>query len=169
MKDQEILHTRAAQLAIPLQQQSSDPTQVVLLIEVASETYALPAKQIETVRALGTLTRLPGVGSVISGMITLQGHVLSVLDLAALLGNTPDEQAGYIVVYQHAGQRVALKVREAREVVSIPLQLSRPPNLRPGLVGVWEARITLLDLDTLLEDFSHQSTFHQTGGASGIL
>lgn len=164
MKDQQILQARAEQLALTPQETSQEPTQVVLLVRAGHELYALPAHQMGQVRSLPTLTHLPGLHAVIAGMISLQGHVLSVLDLAALLGDAPDEQAGYIVIYQDSGRQVALRVQEVLEVMEIPLHLPGPLQARPGLVGVWKAKVTLLDLETLLNEF-----IRNTGGDRAVL
>lgn len=164
MNDEQILASRAAQLAITPQEASREPTQVVLLVKAGQELYALPAYQMGLVRNLPALTRLPGLHAVIAGMISLQGHVLSVLDLAALLGDAPDEQAGYIVIYQDSGREVALRVREVVEVLEIPLHLPRPLQARPGWVGVWKAKVTLLDLEPLLNTF-----IQNTGGDRAVL
>ncbi|GEM44382.1 chemotaxis protein CheW [Deinococcus cellulosilyticus] len=164
MKDQQILRTRAEQLAAPPETPSSEPTQVVVVVQAGQERYALPAHQISMVRATPPLTRLPGLHPVIVGMISLQGHVLTVLDLAALLGDVPDGQAGYIVVYRDSGKQVALRVRNAEEAVDIPLHLPRPAQTRPGLSGVWKARVTLLDLEPLFAEF-----MRITGGDRAVL
>lgn len=164
MKDQQILKVRAEQLALTPQEASQELTQVVLVVRAGQELYALPAHQMGLVRSLPTLTRLPGLHAVIAGMISLQGHVLSVLDLAALLGDAPDEQAWYIVIYQDSGRQVALRVQEVLEVLDIPLHLPRPLQARPGLVGVWQAKVTLLDLEPLLNEF-----IRNTGGDRAVL
>lgn len=150
MKEDQMLQERARQLAHSQTVTQTEPQQTVLLVQVGQEQLALPISSIQGVRALDQLTPLPGSDPAFAGITNLQGHIISVLDLGALLGQRPETESRSVVLSFHQQHQVGLRVGKVLEVLDIPLSLPEPPFPQDGITGVWKASISLLDLQVLL-------------------
>lgn len=170
MNEKDLLQARAAQLALPLHEDQKPQGNPMLLVEAGPERYALPLQHIDVVRTKPPLTSLPGVPNTLAGLVNLQGHVLAVLDLSALMGHRPQVQAGHIVVVcVTQNQKVALQVQQVHGVVDVPEQLSRSTSGRAGIRGVWDAHVTVLDVLELLQHFQSIPSIASPGGNHEVI
>ena len=69
----------------------------------------------EVVRPLG-LRRVPGSPAVQRGIVNVRGAIVTVLDLAALLGQSRAVTPGSVVLLEYGGRLVGLAVDTVREV-----------------------------------------------------
>jgi purine-binding chemotaxis protein CheW len=64
---------------------NTNPTLEVVMLTIADRCYALELRELRGVLR-STVTKLPGVNPLIAGAINVQGELVSVLELALLLG-----------------------------------------------------------------------------------
>ena len=85
-KDRVILENRAREFAKPLEERIQDEGEDVVVFDLAGERYAVESEVVREIRRLGGLTPLPGIPSFVLGIVNVRGEILSVLDLAKILG-----------------------------------------------------------------------------------
>ena len=73
-------------------------TDQALLLPVGDDLYALPMAWVREVVAAPRLTRLVTAPSVVLGLFNLRGHIVALLDTAALLGTGTIGAAAFAVV-----------------------------------------------------------------------
>jgi chemotaxis signal transduction protein len=160
---QQLLKQRAARLA-------SRPTAVrqrqaeVLVVSLHHDRWALTLAQVERLLRPAGLRPLPKVPASVVGILHHQGKVLTVLDLAILLGRGPTEQLAeskILVVaapntnasagepVAEAGQQVGLLVRQVLGVETPDTPLRPPLVAQIGVAGHWND-LALIDLPALL-------------------
>ncbi|MEO7033402.1 MAG: chemotaxis protein CheW [Polyangiaceae bacterium] len=92
-----------------------------VIFSVADTEYALPVDSVLQMESFAQATHVPGVAEYVSGIVTVRGRVVPVIDLRVRFGLptaavTPDTR---IVVTESAGRVVALRVDSAREVLKL--------------------------------------------------
>lgn len=93
-----------------------------VMFTASSQTFALPAADVDQVLRMAAPTRVPGAPAWVRGVLNVHGELVPVLDVAARLGAAPrdarpDEQ---LLVLSRGGRRVALQVERVLEVRELP-------------------------------------------------
>jgi purine-binding chemotaxis protein CheW len=102
----------------------------VLLVRAGTRICALPiGAVVETMRLL-PVRPVPGVPEAVRGISILRGKPVPVVDLAALLGDAEDPQAGRLVAIRTGNRQVGLAVRDVLRIVEIPGTGTLPPLLQ---------------------------------------
>lgn len=95
--------------ATPLAPRTARNLPAALMAELGGLRLALPLSELETVLAMPTLRRTPGVGSAALGLASAPGGPLLVLDPARLMeGEATDQAPNQLAVFRHAGRRLGL-------------------------------------------------------------
>lgn len=132
----------------------------VLLIQLASELYALPSASVREVIRYRAFTAVPGAPPVLPGILNQRGMILPVVDLALLLGleSAPPTRAARLVIVSHDEIDMALLVEGvldlveltgAIDVLPVALEPARARYLR-GLVQHDNQPVALLDLGEVI-------------------
>ncbi|MEO8900356.1 MAG: chemotaxis protein CheW [Polyangiaceae bacterium] len=92
-----------------------------VIFSLADTEYALPVDSVLQMESFAKATHVPGVADYVSGIVTVRGRVVPVIDLRVRFGLpmaavTPDTR---IVVTESEGRVVALRVDSAREVLKL--------------------------------------------------
>lgn len=82
----EVLRRRAESLAQEQEEESQGDTLGLLLFRLAEEWYAFPVEGVREIHNEYKVTRIPRVPEHILGVINVRGEILSVMDLATLIG-----------------------------------------------------------------------------------
>jgi len=85
-------------------------------VRVAGEHYALPVDGVLEVAELGDVTPVPGAPPAVLGVRNLRGQLVTVVDLATLLGLEADGPPERIVVTEEGDRRAGLAVDSILEV-----------------------------------------------------
>jgi len=88
-------------------------------VRIGSEDYALPVESVTEVAELGDVTPVPGAPAGVLGARNLRGHVLPVIDMAALFGLASGSPSR-LVVADHDGRRAGLAVDAVAGVEPLP-------------------------------------------------
>jgi len=152
---EEALHASAA---VAVEEEGSD----LLCFQVAEEEYAIDIRRVWEIIRPRDVTEIPRVAEFISGIISLRGEIVPVLDLRRRLGFPPAESVyptAKIVVAIHDGRRVGMAVDAVAHKIRVREGQVTPPTALPGasesgyLTGVCrhEGRlIAILNADTVL-------------------
>lgn len=132
----------------------------ILTFTLGAEEYGLDILQVQEIRNLAGVTRLPGVPRHIKGVIDLRGTIVPVMDLRARLDPQDAHAAAPVmVVLNHHGSMAALLVDAVSDVVALdPTAVRGVPDTAAsardcfirGLVTLDERMIILLDVAQLM-------------------
>ena len=113
----------------------------LVVFGLGREEYALPIEQVqEIIRAVAPRT-LPHADPGLLGVINLRGVTIPVFDLALVLGGSPQEGEGKIIVIEGESQRVGIVVDEVSEVLTVSdEQFEQAARRRPAPLGDREGR-----------------------------
>lgn len=154
---------------------AGDTLQVVVFSLVDDETnrredYAVEIEQVQEIRALESITRVPNAPSHVRGIMNLRGKIISVIDLKKKLDfptNGEINGKSRILVAEVGNSLIGLLVDEVDQVMRIPTR-NVETNAAGGLEnlqyvkGVAKAHnklIVLLDIPKLLnnDDMQHRA------------
>jgi purine-binding chemotaxis protein CheW len=160
-EEQAILESRAKTLAQDNHDTSSVQTHSLLTVVVGGEHYALYLDSLFAIHDSLSVTRVPCTPAFVRGVANVRGHLVTVLDLAALFNGTRsslDEAAnsGQLLLVEAGQEQVALLVDQTEGVESItPDQIQPLPleldHLRNAL-GILLNGIVLIDVKALVND-----------------
>ncbi|MDI6692603.1 MAG: chemotaxis protein CheW [Anaerosomatales bacterium] len=128
---QKILRERAASLAQAESEEQAVETRGLLLFLVGDETYAVDVEHVREIVNGFTVTRIPCVPSHVLGVINVRGEIVSVVDLAAVLGSASsrtleqEESSGIIVRFDEV--TAMLVVDEIGDIIDVPTASIEPP------------------------------------------
>lgn len=155
----EILQMRAARVAAPLQEEDRTGHITALIVVIHHETYALPIESIKAVYQSINIVPVPCVPNIVAGIANVRGHLISVLDLAAVLGLESGNASECGLVIADAGDSsIGFRVPTIGEVVDLPMSQMNPipANMNVGqaeyLQGIFPDGTALLNLQAVLED-----------------
>lgn len=120
-------------------------------VRVAGEEYALPVSSVLEVGELGEVTPVPGAPPEVIGVRNLRGQVITVIDLAGLLGLHAEAPPGLIVVAKEGTRQAGLAVDEVLEVGPVPEPSSETESdLLAGAAVVGESLVGVVDVSAVL-------------------
>lgn len=157
----DILKERARALArVPEQREADQEWIDVVEFGLANETYAIEAAFIKEVCPMRELTPLPGTPPFVSGIITVRGQILSVMDIKKFF-DLPEQGLADIhkvIIVRHGGMELGILADEVNGVQPIRLSEIGPPlstltGIRAEyLRGVTKEALILLDAGKMLSD-----------------
>ena len=137
-----------------------------VVFTVGTAEYALPVASVLMMESFSGTTPVPGVAPYVSGIVTVRGTVVPVIDLRLRFGLPAVEPTldTRIVVTQHETRVVALRVDNAREVVDLDPEKNQPApavvqDRSAGFISAVHALgkrlLLLVDLPKILGEESH--------------
>jgi chemotaxis signal transduction protein len=88
----------------------------VLVVSVADTEYGIPVGQVREVFRGERVTRVPGAPAVVRGIVNVRGAVVTVLELAELLGAVRAVTSTSVVLLEHGSRLIGLAVDAVRDV-----------------------------------------------------
>jgi purine-binding chemotaxis protein CheW len=149
-----LLEERAQRVEKAIDQQDIRVRLDVLVLHISGERYALPIEKILSVQERVTIKPLAGTPPHIAGMANVRGHVITVLNLAAILGiSRPEHKNLSLVLIDEAGAQLAFAVEDIRDVQEIFLEdLVNVPHESPYLKGILLDGTVLLNLEAIVNN-----------------
>ncbi len=157
----EVLSTRARELAVVVEDERDDGTQLeVLEFLLSGERYAIGMPYIKEVALLKEITQLPGTPSFILGIISLRGTIISLVDLRTILGLPPRGLTDYnrIIVLHEGNMSFGVLADAIIMTRSIRMsEITRPPPTIGGigaayLTGIIPGPLMVIDAHSMLND-----------------
>lgn len=155
--DRQVLEERARRLARPVDPPPAADTVSVITFGLANETYAVEARYVLQVFRLTGLAPLPGAQTMVSGVTSWRGGLLTVLDLRPALGVSVAALSDLSRVIVMGDQRLAFGILAdaVLDLVTVPRAAIRTPPAgvaasRDLLRGVTGDAVLVLDAEALL-------------------
>lgn len=154
-----ILRERSAELAESLEEEEEGDRRLIILFSLGDEWYAVQVEQVREIRRQAVITPVPGTPDHISGVINLRGEIISVTELAKLLGLGERGEESALIVCELPAVTTALRVERVADIVDIAESAIEPPlatleRLRAehvvGQVAVDDRLVTVLKLDEMI-------------------
>lgn len=131
------------------------------------EDYGVGIDQVQEIRVLDTITRIPKAPPYVRGVTNLRGKIISVIDVKQKLGFKFDEvkPGSRILVAEIGGILTGLLVDEVDQVMRISVNdIDAPPSgtsesnqYVKGVAKTNNKLIIILDLEKLLQDIDVKS------------
>jgi purine-binding chemotaxis protein CheW len=123
---------------------SGDVVVALCAFRVGAEEYAIDLRRVEEILRPPRVARVPNAPSFLEGVINFRGAIVPVIDLrkALGLGPYPAGTKQKCMICRLGGERVAILVESATQMVRVPMSDLRPaPPLmangaRPYVIGV---------------------------------
>ena len=108
-------------------------TDLHFVARIGDEWVAMPAHSVESVSRIGAIVPVPGAPDVIRGMVAVRSRILTLVDTARLLGESPvaDPADESMVVITVGGHGYGLTLSQIDDVVPISQFLPSPAHLSP--------------------------------------
>lgn len=131
----------------------------LLAFDVGGTVYAVPIERVREILRMRSITPVPRVPDVVTGVITIRGEVVEVIDLRRRFGLPPvetDRRTRIIVVHDEDGRATGCMVDLVHEVMRVPESAIRPAAEADmehvsGLCQRGDAFVSMLDLDQVLD------------------
>ena len=155
-----LLQARAERVATPLQPKDKEGDINVLLVIMQGETYGLLLEAITAVYQDVTIIPIPCAPNFVAGIANVRGHLVSILDLAMLLGleGSSNTSGAGLIVAEFEDAHIGFRVEVIGEVVELStagmnpvpanMNLAHPQYLR----GIFPDGTALLDMKSVLND-----------------
>jgi chemotaxis signal transduction protein len=135
-----------------------------VIFTLGQERYGVLLSKVRTVVVPRQLSRIPRAPKVMLGIMNLRGRVVSVVDLAHLLGLQADLLPGKVLLLDRGRTELGLAVSDVLGIAPLEAK-ARPPEGSPPFVSAVaqddRGTVTLLDADAL--DVQVTSLFPQVG------
>jgi purine-binding chemotaxis protein CheW len=93
--------------------------QLYLTVRIGDTRFALPAQAIEAVVQIPQISRVPGIGPGVPGMIAIRSRVIVLIDPAAHIGMAQAEPPKYALIVAVDGFSYAVAVSDIGDVSAI--------------------------------------------------
>jgi purine-binding chemotaxis protein CheW len=164
-KTKEILAKRAERLRLPPQIAAAGPTEWVAEFTVGDDRYAIPLSALRAVVPLRRVTPVPLAKPHVVGILRFQGHIVTALSMASLLGirGWRSDPSVLLVVDPGWGRLVAIDCEDVPRPIALPAGTLQEARAREG-TAIAELThegyvLHAIDLGKLLD--------RRTGGRSG--
>jgi purine-binding chemotaxis protein CheW len=129
------------------------------VFKIADETFGLPIERVVEIIRTQKVFSVPGLPGFLSGVMSVRGTVIPLIDLRRRFGTKPSGKKERIIIVRFEQEKIGFLVDGIREILALsPEEITKPPSLFKGfktefLMGLGkkdEAIIILLDIDNLL-------------------
>ena len=126
---------------------------------IADETFGIPIERAVEIIRVQKVFSVPGLPGFLSGVMSVRGTVIPLIDLRRRFGTKPAGKKERIIIVRFEQEKIGLLVDGIREIVALsPEEITKSPSLFKGfktefLKGLGrkdDAIIILLDIDNLL-------------------
>lgn len=155
-----ILRARALELAQP--ETGADTGELLDLLEfrIGRDSYAIEARHVGELVALGELTPVPCTPPFMLGVVNIRGRIVLVVDIKKFLGQ-PDRgltDLHHIILVRGKGFEIGVLADVIVGVRRFPQETLQPPSAvlagtyADYFKGVTAERLVVLDMDRILND-----------------
>ncbi|MDR4480999.1 MAG: chemotaxis protein CheW [Nitrospira sp.] len=140
------------------------------VLTLGSELFAIDLRHVSEVFEVESVTVVPGMPSLLTGVTNLRGTVITLVDLRGTLGlSVTDAALPFAVVIRHGTRQVGVLVEHVPEIHSVnPEHLL--PALQAGPAGARPCVSAVLRLDSRLSGVLEiPQVFAQVDGGSATL
>lgn len=128
----------------------------LISVRIEGQLIGLPITAVRDVFAITRMTPVPRADRAVAGLVNLRGHIVTILDLGALLSNRSGERKStgdtMAVGVEWKGEVFGLVVDEIGDVLSLSAESSEPMPANMGQTWARHTRrVHKLERDLLIE------------------
>lgn len=129
------------------------------LFKIGEEDFGIEVKRVVEILDTQRVYSIPELPDFLSGVITVRGEVIPLLDLRKRFNVPPSDDQGHIIIVRYDKEKIGLLVDEIKEIITLEKgDIITPPMIFKGLkrkylngLGKKDDRIViLLHIDDLL-------------------
>ncbi len=157
LRAEEIFAERARALAAPERDERADMRLDLIAFEVGNQKVAIESRYIHAVIPVSVPTPVPGVPTILAGVINFRGIILPVFRLEQLLGAAPAQSNSCTIILGEHRPEFAffaqgveeISTLTAAELRAVPWQAGGDA---PAALGISDGALNVLDGRALLSD-----------------
>lgn len=143
-------------------QETSESGEKFVVFEIENTLYAIPSGRVAEVVRMLPVTVIPNIPGWFLGIANLRGDILSVIDLAGVIGDKPADSSTksklVVLSSENTETNLAFKVERLREIVALSEeQIESPSPDQKHLAGIADYKSTelkLLDVQAIISTLS---------------
>lgn len=141
-------------------------SQKEIIFRIGREEYAISVMEVVSIEKAHELTPVPKQNPYVLGVIHLRGHVVPIIDLRKVLGQTVSEitDSTRCIMASVDGQVIGFVVDAATDILDVPAATIQKPALFSkdfiyGIANLHQRMIVLLDISQLLKSTLGDQSF----------
>ena len=129
------------------------------IFKIGDEIFGIGIERVVEILKVQKIFTLPGLPDFLSGVMSVRGNVVPIIDLRRRFGLKPSGKKERIIVVRYGKEKIGFLVDDIKEILSLSTEEIRtPPSIFKGfkteyLTGLGkhgESIIILLNIDSLL-------------------
>lgn len=133
--------------------------QKITVFRIADDNFGIEISRVVEILKAQKIFSIPGLPDFLSGVVTVRGVVIPLIDLRTRFGKKPSGKKERIIIVRFDQEKIGFLVDEIKDILSLsPEEITKPPSIFRGfkteyIVGLGkkdERIIILLNIDNLL-------------------
>ena len=129
------------------------------IFKIGDELFGIGIERVVEILKVQKIFTIPGLPEFLSGVMSVRGNIVPVIDLRRRFGIKPSGNKERIIIVRYGEEKISFLVDDIKEILSLsPEQIRTPPSIFKGfkteyLTGLGkhgERIIILLNIDRLL-------------------
>ena len=129
------------------------------IFKIGDELFGIGIERVVEILKVQKIFTIPGLPEFLSGVMSVRGNIVPVIDLRRRFGIKPSGNKERIIIVRYGQEKIGFLVDDIKEILSLsPEQIRTPPSIFKGfkteyLTGLGkhgERIIILLNIDNLL-------------------
>jgi len=129
------------------------------IFKIGDEVFGIGIERVVEILKVQKIFTIPGLPEFLSGVMSVRGNIVPVIDLRRRFGIKPSGNKERIIIVRYGQEKISFLVDDIKEILSLaPEQIRTPPSIFKGfkteyLTGLGkhgERIIILLNIDSLL-------------------
>ena len=129
------------------------------IFKIGDEIFGIGIDRVVEILKIQKIFTIPGLPEFLSGVISVRGNIVPVMDLRRRFGIKPAGNKERIIIVRYGQEKISFLVDDIKEILSLtPEEIRTPPSIFKGfkteyLTGLGkhgERIIILLNIDNLL-------------------
>lgn len=129
------------------------------IFKISDEDFGIPIERVVEILRVQKVFSIPGLPEFLSGVMSVRGSVIPLMDLRKRFGMRPTGKKERIMIIRFEKEKIGFLVDEIKEILSLaPEEIINPPSIFKGfkteyITGLGkkdEGIIILLNIDNLL-------------------
>ncbi len=129
------------------------------IFKIGDEIFGIGIERVVEILKVQKIFTIPGLPEFLSGVMSVRGNIVPVIDLRRRFGIKPSGNKERIIIVRYGQEKISFLVDDIKEILSLsPEEIRTPPSIFKGfkteyLTGLGkqgERIIILLNIDNLL-------------------
>jgi len=130
-----------------------------MIFKIGDEIFGIGIERVVEILKIQKIFTIPGLPEFLSGVISVRGNVVPVIDLRRRFGMQPSGKKERIIIVRYGKEKIGFLIDDVKEILSLsPEEIRTPPSIFKGFKTEYlrglgkhgESIIILLNTDSLL-------------------